>query len=282
MPESRLPFCRAPRNCGSHFFDEFCATAGPEASLPARPSCCTVHAWWAARYKNVTGARYRMFTFRKLFGMLMFTHLAGEGAAVRLRIPLKPKGLRSRNAGRPATEACPNKFVQAWYGGCYVRNGSSCFASGYRIAATVVSGITKYLMGAAALAIVLVAEPSAAAIVVPQSFDAEGPAYGEAMESLWSDMADLGAACAGAPPLVVIPIEQEEEYDRPELPGIFANAGAACEPPSTSLSTGSGGSGAAILNAADPLEPSSLESALAGDPPIVLPAGPPFELLRPV
>lgn len=137
------------------------------------------------------------------------------------------------------------------------------------------------MMGTATLAIVLVAEPSAAAIVVPQPFGAEGLACGDAMESLLSDIADLGAASAGAPPLV-IPVEQEDDCYRPELPGIFANAGAACEPPSTSLSPGSGGSGAAILNAADPLEPSSLESALAGDPPIVLPAGPPFELLRPV
>lgn len=145
----------------------------------------------------------------------------------------------------------------------------------------VVSGITKYLVAASALAMALAAAPAPAAIVVSQTFAHEAWELGDVIDSVLSEITDFATPGAGALPLE-IPGEQEERQRLLETPDMFfVDTGSACQPPSTPPPAGGSG-GAAILNAVSQLEPSSFQTSLPRDPAIILPTGPPLELLRPV
>lgn len=130
------------------------------------------------------------------------------------------------------------------------------------------------------MATALAAEPALASIVVSQTFPGERSEYGDAMESVLREVANFAEPGAGPRPLT-IPDERKDPDRLLEAIGVFIDLGSASAPPSTTLSTPSGGGGIAILSAVTHLEPPSLETSLPCDPAIILTAGPPLELLRP-
>lgn len=143
----------------------------------------------------------------------------------------------------------------------------------------LVLGRARLLTGIILFAAALAASNAMAVIVAPSQFSGIASPSQALLSLCASDSCggcDADSACV--PPTGP---EDRSQQQPGQLGKFLADATTTGAGTSTSSPAGSGAAAAAILNQIAHVELGSLEASLPRDPTIILPSGPPFELLRP-